>query len=271
MAENKLRKNRSKVIAIDLGGTLLRAAIVKNGKISNYIKKQTSKQQNELLKEISDVLRNFLDKEKNIKAICLGSPGPLDSEKGIIKNPPNLPFRNFNLKRYLEKKFKKRVEIENDANCVAIAEKKFGLGKNKKNFIVLTLGTGIGGGIIIDKKLYVGKNYGGELGQIILDNSKTMEYLWKQKKQDVKNLIKQKNRKQVEKTSEYLGQGIASLINIFDPEIVILSGGVKETGKVFLSKIKKYVKRYQKIPRNTEVRWTKLNHSGLLGASLLAE
>ena len=90
-----------------------------------------------------------------------GEPGPL--ENGIIKNPPNLPLRNFNLKKELEKRFHKKVVIENDVHCVALAEAK--LGCKKKNFVVLAFGTGIGGGIIIEGKLYTGQGYAGELGQ----------------------------------------------------------------------------------------------------------
>ena len=73
----------------------------------------------------------------------------------------------------------------------------------------------------------------------------------------------------LEQTSLYLGQGIASLINIFDPEIVILSGGIKETGQVFLNMIKKQVKKYVALPKTTPIEWTKLKHPGILGAGLL--
>jgi len=140
----------SKVIAIDLGGTNLRVALVKDNKILKYIKKKTPKNKNDLLKEMVDSIFSLMTED--VKAIGVGSPGPL--KNGIIQNPPNLPFRNFNLKKYLELQFKKRVVIENDAKCVAIAEAN--LGCRKKNFIILTLGTGIGGGIIINGKLYKG-------------------------------------------------------------------------------------------------------------------
>ena len=67
----------------------------------------------------------------------------------------------------------------------------------------------------------------------------------------------------------HMGQGIGSLINVFDPEIVILAGGVRETGSVFLNMIKKEAKKYSVLPRTTPIQWSKLNHPGTLGASLL--
>jgi len=250
------------IIAIDLGGTYLRTAIVKSNKISKYTKKKTPDNKNQLLKELANSISSLMN--KNIKAIGIASPGPL--ENGIIKNPPNLSLKNFNLKKFLQNKFKKRVEIENDANCVALAEAKFGC--KKKNFIILTLGTGVGGGVIINGELYTGNGMGGELGQIILDNGKSMESLWKQKRKLVKDLLK-KDKKTLEKISKYLGQGIASLINIFDPEVVILMGGAREAGQVFLNMIKKHTKKHVLLPRVPDIKWSKLKHPGILGASLL--
>ncbi len=253
----------SKVIAIDLGGTNLRAALVKDNKILKYIKKKTPKNKNDLLREMVDSIFCLMDKD--VRAIGIGSPGPL--KNGIIQNPPNLPFRNFNLKKYLEMQFKKRVVIENDAKCVAIAEAN--LGCRKKNFIILTLGTGIGGGIIINHKLYKGEGNAGELGHIILDNGKYFESLWKEKGKQIKELFENNEKQKLQIVSKYLGQGIASLINVFDPEVVIIAGGVKETGNKFLNMIRKEVKKYQIIPRNVEIKFSKLEHPGILGASLL--
>ena len=104
----------------------------------------------DLLKLMCDSISELFDKD--VKGIGIASPGPLDAKTGIIKNTPNLPFKNFNRKRHIEKKFSVPVKIANDADCVAIAELK--LGCKKKNFIIFTIGTGIGGGVIIDGKLY---------------------------------------------------------------------------------------------------------------------
>jgi len=265
-----------KIIAVDLGGTNLRVALVQNNKILKYIKKATPKEKNSLIKEMEDSISKLITKD--VVGIGVGSPGPL--ENGIIKNPPNIPLHNFNLKKHLEKRFKKKVVVENDAHCVAIAESRLGCRKN--NFIILTLGTGIGGGIIINKQLYLGKSCGGELGHIVLDNGKFFETLWKDsremikksfgKEMMVKELIKMNNKESnliLDYLVKYLGQGIGSLINVFDPEIVVLNGGIKETGEYFLSKIKKETQKYTIMPHATPIIWTKIEHPGILGASLL--
>lgn len=272
MGENK------EIIAIDLGGTNLRVALVKNNKIIKYLKKKTPKTKEKLLKVLYSNISALMN--KNVKAIGMASPGPL--KDGVIRNPPNLPFKNFNFKKALTKKFKLPVEIENDANCVALAESKLGYKKN--NFFILTLGTGIGGGIIIDDKIYSGKGYAGELGHIVLEEGKYFEDLWQEDREEIKKtfgsylLIKElieinnkKSKKILEKIANHLGQGIASLINVLDPEVVVLSGGIKETGNKFLKKIKKQSRKYILSKTKTEIKWTKLEHPGILGASLLVK
>lgn len=256
----------TKVIAVDLGGTNLRVALLKDNQILKYIKKKTPKNKDNLLKELCDSISRLITDD--VKGIGVGSPGPL--AEGIIKNPPNLPFKNFNLRKFLQNKFRKRVVIENDAKCVALAETK--LGCKKKNFIILTLGTGIGGGIIINGSLYKGKNgYAGELGHIILDSKKDFESLWKERGKQVKELFENKDKKKLEMVSMYLGQGIASLINIFDPEVVIIAGGIRENGNKFLGMIKKQARKYISIPYIPEIKFSKLEHPGILGASLLVK
>jgi len=267
---------KGKVIAIDLGGTYLRTALVKGNKILKYNKRRTPKQKNKLLIALFDSISGLMSKD--VRGIGIASPGPL--ENGVIKNPPNLSLKNFDLKERVRKIFNKRVEVENDANCVALAESK--LGCKKKNFIVLTLGTGVGGGIILNGELYRGEGMGGEPGHMILDNGKDLETLWKEHRRLskkyfrrtllIKDLLKKKDRRArriAEKTAITLGQGIGSLINIFDPEIIILSGGIKETGNKFLDMIKKQAGKYVIIPRAPKIEWTKLDHPGILGASLL--
>jgi glucokinase len=266
----------TKKIGVDLGGTNLRVALIQNNKVLKYLKKSTPKNGKELFNLLC-VLIKSLD-SKDVKGIGVASPGPL--KDGVIKNPPNLPLKNFNLKAELRKKFKKKVEINNDANCVALAESKIGC--KKKNFIVLTLGTGIGGGIVINGEIYRGNGYAGELGHIILEDGDYFEDLWQNARnmtkkhmgEDllIKDLLKINNKKCkmiLNTTAVVLGKGIGSLINVFDPDIVILKGGLRETGSKFLNMVKKEVKNYQLIPRKIDIEWSKLSHPGTLGASLL--
>jgi glucokinase len=264
------------IIAVDLGGTHLRTALVRNNQVVKYIRKDTPKEKKALVREIVWSISQLMNKD--IVGIGVASPGPL--KNGVILNPPNLPLRYFNLKRFLIKIFSVPVEIENDPKCVAIAESK--LGCKKKHFFILTLGTGIGGGVIINNDLYIGSDYGAELGGIILDDGRELEDLWKDhrrlaekyfgKVMLMNDLFKMKDpraKQIIEDATKYLGQGIASLINVFDPEVVILAGGVKETGRKFLRMVKKNTYPYVRFPKKIKIRWTKLDHPGTLGASLL--
>lgn len=266
----------NKIIGVDLGGTNLRVGLIKNNKIIKYIKTKTPKTSKEIVNVLIDLIEQV--NSKDVKGIGISSPGPL--KDGIIKNPPNLAFKNFDLKKVLRKKFKKRIEIENDASCVSIAESN--LGCKKKNFLVLTFGTGVGGGIFINGKPYHGQGYAGELGHIILDNNKFFETHWQEKiklsrkyfgnRLLIKDLLKIKDKKAkkcIEDIVKYVGQGIGSLVNVFDPEIVILAGGIMETGDIFLNMIKKEAKKYIVLPKQIEIKWSELKHPGVLGASLL--
>ncbi len=271
----------NKVIAVDLGGTNLRVAYLEKGKIVMYFSLKTPKTKNKIINELIKIIEDILSVYPDVKKIGIGCPGPLLN--GIILNPPNLPFRNFNIKKVVQKKFKKiKVVVENDANCVALAESK--LGCKKSNFIVLTIGTGIGGGIIINNQIYNGAGMAGELGHMILDNNNDFESLcaWKGVSQITKKEFKKevliselfkinnfKSRRTLERITKYLGQGIGSLINIFDPEVVILAGGVSENGTKLLNMIKKQTYKYVVFPKKTEINWSKLEKPGIIGASLL--
>ncbi|MDP2925958.1 MAG: ROK family protein [Nanoarchaeota archaeon] len=268
----------NKVIAVDLGGTNLRVSLVKGNKIIRYIKNNTPKTHDELLKILDDSISILISKD--VKGIGVGSPGPL--ENGIIKNPPNLPFKNFNLKKHLQNKFKKKVYIENDAYCVGLSEAKFGV--KKKNFIVITFGTGIGGGIIINRKLYLGRNFAGELGHIVVKDGKFFESLWQDTRRNIKetfgkevfiaDLMKMADKRALDILDEmydYIGMGIGSLINVFDPEIIVINGGFKEAGEPLLNKIKEAIKKYSILPHDTPIEFSKLEHPGTMGASLLVK
>jgi len=276
----KPRGKITKIIAIDMGGTNLRIAIVENRKVLRYLKEKTPKTSSGIKTKLMALIKNYMSDE--IKGIAVASPGPL--KDGVIKNPPNLPLRNYNLKKELEKRFKIPVVVKNDADCVAFAELK--LGCKKKNFILLTLGTGIGGGIIINGQLYRGEGYAGELGHIILDHGEDFEELAASKRlkevtteafgkpklfYELMRMKSPKAKKILNKFTDYYGQGIASLVHCFDPEEIILAGGVKECGDRFLGMIKKHSQKYFHLPKKTPINWSKLKHPGILGASLYLE
>ena len=239
------------VIDVDIGGTHIRFACIKNNKIFDFIKKETPKNKKDILEEIAGYIKKSIN--KNTKAIGISCAGII--KNNVITNSPNLPLKNVNIKKYLQQKFKKRFEIENDANCAALAESKFGI--KKKNFFVITLGTGVGGGIISNKELYKGKSGAGEFGEIIINQRKGLEYHYK------------KSKNQKEKLADILGQGIARLISVLDPEEIVLAGGMKNLGKPFLNNIKKEIGKYIQKNRIPKIMWSKIKHPSLIGASLL--
>lgn len=276
----KARRGATKIISVDLGGTYLRIAVVEKRKVIEYWKEKTPKTSWGIKSRLFELVDGFMSNK--IRGIAVASPGPLKG--GTIMNPPNLPLRNYNLKDALQKKFKVPVVVKNDADCVAFAELKMGC--KRKNFILLTLGTGIGGGIIMNGQLYRGEGYAGELGHIILDRGEDFEQLASSKRlaevtikafgksKMFSELMKMKDPKAkriLNEFTEYYGQGIASLIHCFDPEAVILAGGVKETGERFLNMIRKHSKKYFHLPKKTPIHWSKLKHPGILGASLYFE
>ncbi len=274
-----MNKRGKEIIAVDLGGTNLRVGIVKGGRIFRFVKKPTPKSKEGILKIMTSLINELI--KKDVKGIGIACPGPL--KNGVIINPPNIPFRNFNIKDYFEKKFKIKVEVENDAKCVALSESVFGFGKEKKNFFVLTLGTGIGGGVFINGELYNKKDIGCELGSIYISDKKFEELVggkWifeiTKKKigremnvSEIMELKSDKAKNILNLITDNLAKGIGSLINVFNPEIVILSGGMRQAGEKFLDIIRKKVKKYVVLPSEYEIVWSKLEEPGLLGAGLL--
>ncbi|MEM3074818.1 MAG: ROK family protein [Candidatus Pacearchaeota archaeon] len=268
----------NKVIALDIGGTNLRAAIVKKNKIFNLLKLKTPKLERIFLNEIWLLIEKLINNE--IKEIGISIPGPV--KNGVVLNPPNIPLNNFNLKKYINKRFRVRVEVENDAKCVALAE--FYLGLKKRNFFVLTLGTGIGGGAIIDGKLFNRNDIGAEFGYVFIEKNKTLEELVGMKffsekiKKELGSFysfdelirMKTKNAKKlVDDFCTNLGRGIGSLINVFNPEIIILAGGVSKSGEEFIKKVNEETEKYVLLPKKYKIVATKLYEPGILGASLL--
>lgn len=164
------------VLGIDIGGTSIKGAVINDkGKILDRFSLSVNKADSpeftigKLCNDINDIISNNKYQEP-ISGIGIGTPGIIDHEKGVILSSPNLPtWSMFNLKEFISKKTKLPVEINNDANAAALGESTFGSGKNYNNVIMLTLGTGVGSGIIIDKKVYDGNQHqGAEIGHMVI-------------------------------------------------------------------------------------------------------
>jgi len=162
-------------IGVDLGGTFIKIGIVnEKGKIVKKVEIESKAMEGpkEVVKQLSRGVKLVLSNNKyKIEGIGIGSPGLVNAKKGIVENPPNFPgWDRVNLKKTIQKEFALITEIENDANAAAVGELIYGSGKKLKSFIMVTLGTGVGGGIIFNRKVYRGDSgAAGEIGHVTID------------------------------------------------------------------------------------------------------
>ncbi len=280
------------VVGVDIGGTTIKSALLSSkGSIikRHELRTEAKKGAKEIIKRIFSSIEEV--KEKNILGIGIGSPGPMDYREGIITNPVNLPFKNTPLKKIVEKKFKVPVFLDNDANCFALAEALFGQGKSCNNVVGITLGTGFGGGLVINKKLYYGKGNAAELGHMSIkyDGLKSKskntgsieEYVssrgiknifdGKTEPKSIQNLALNGNKKALEtykKIGYYLGIALANITYAFDPDIIIIGGKIANSWPFFHKPMQKELeKRYFAKP--PKVVKSNLKDAGILGAAAL--
>ena len=166
---------RDQIIAVDLGGTQSRAALCDaDGKILKLPFKQPANAEGgveAVYQSVVDSIRQVVSDFTCVQGIGLGAPGPLDPWNGIILQAPNLAgMINFPMKARLEKDFGVPAFIGNDANLAALGEHRYGAGRGTAHMIYMTISTGIGGGIIVDNKLFLGwRGFAGEVGHQTID------------------------------------------------------------------------------------------------------
>jgi glucokinase len=167
------------VVSVDMGGTKVLAAVLnsKEGIIAR-IKKPTNpnSSKSEHIEKLASIVKNVINeagiKKNYIKAVCLGVPGSVNPNTGVIGLAPNLGLKDFNIKEKLQEKISIPVLVENDVNLGALGIKNFGVGKKATNLLAVFVGTGIGGGLILNKKIYRGSNYvAGEIGHVLVDKN----------------------------------------------------------------------------------------------------
>lgn len=305
-------------IGIDLGGTNIAAGIVnKDGKIIKSDSRPTLAERPyaEIVKDMAELCFKLLEDEgmnvSDIEGIGIGSPGTIDSANGVVVYSNNIKWDNVPLADELRKYIDVPVQVENDANAAAYGEYIIN-GNNAKSFVAITLGTGVGGGVVINNGIYRGFNgAGGELGHITLVHNGEPctcgnDGCW-EAYASVTALIRQTKRaidanpdsllaKEAEKEGkvsgrtsfnaakagdevaaevvrqyiEYVADGITSIINIFQPEVLVIGGGISKEGDKLLLPIKEYAKKhsYCKAVEQTEIKIaTLMNDAGIIGAA----
>ncbi|MCB2288058.1 ROK family protein [Clostridium algidicarnis] len=273
-------------IGIDLGGTKI-AGVITDLK-GNIIKENIIKTMAEygdkaivlrIINLIEDLIISSGKTLEDIRAVGIGSPGPLDPKRGIIITTPNLPFENFDIITPIKEKFNVPVFLDNDANVAVIGEYTLGAGKNTKNMVYITVSTGIGGGAIINGKIYRGNTFNAlEIGHMTLlpdgpkcncgnygcfealasgtaISKRAEEAVESGRDTSLLNYFKitsyevfkeaekgdSVSRHIIDSSLEYLGIGIANIITLFDPEVIILGGGVMKAGQIIFDRIKEVV------------------------------
>lgn len=310
-------------LGIDLGGTNIVAGIVdEDYKIIATAKRKTNcpRPAEEIADDMAAVALEAIDhaglKKEDIESAGVGSPGAIDPVGGIVTYANNLGFLGVPLASMLKERTGIDFYLENDANAAAYGEFLAGAGKGTKDFIMITLGTGVGGGVIIDGKICAGANYAGaELGHVVIEMNGEMcscgrQGCWEAYasataliRQTKQAMIKYPNtvmwdiaggdinavngitafdamrrgdeagRQVVEKYVYYIAVGVANNINIFQPEVLCIGGGISKEGDNLIVPIKKYVEgdNYARnLKQKTVIKTAELgNDAGIIGAAYL--
>lgn len=310
-------------IGIDLGGTNIAVGVVNDDcKIIGEGKRKTNAPRpaeaicDDITAATFDAIKNANISIDDVECVGIGAPGSINPKTGVIGFSNNLGFNNVAIVELLEKRIGKKVYIDNDANAAALGEMIAGAGKGTENFVAITLGTGVGGGTIINGKMLLGSNFaGGELGHTVIVHNGAqcscgrkgcfeayasatgLIRLTKEKMADSKNskmwdivngnidavngrtafdamrLGDEAGTEVVDTYCDYLACGITNIINVFQPEVLCIGGGVSKEGDNLLNRINKVVvpERFSKnIERQTEIKTAVLgNDAGIIGAAML--
>lgn len=272
---------------VDIGGTTVKLGLfTTDGEIVDKweIKTRTENQGEAVLPDIAEALKEKLEEKKidrdEVEGIGVGVPAPVNTE-GVVQNTANLGWGYKEVKREMEELSGMRAEIGNDANVAALGEMWLGAGKGRKNIVMVTLGTGVGGGIIIDGKPLVGAHgAGGEIGHLCVNYEETdhcgcgntgclEQYASatgitrlaniRLAKDDAKSVLREQEvsaktvfdavkagyavaKEIAEEFGKYLGHAMANLAAVADPSAIVIGGGVSKAGEVLIEYVEKNFK-----------------------------
>ncbi|HUC34189.1 MAG TPA: ROK family protein [Gaiellaceae bacterium] len=305
-----------RVIALDLGGTKLLSGVVDDqGVVEKRVVAATDVSSEEaVLLQVEEAVQKLL--EDDIGAIGIGIPSTIDQRRGEAIDSVNIPLSDVPLRDRLHERFDVPVAIENDANAAALAEQRHGAGRGSRQMVMLTLGTGVGGGLILDGELYRGAiGAAAELGHITLDlhgppcqgncpgrghleamasgtaaNGYAREAAERNPKGDLGQAAAEGKmvdarlavelaargpgdaRDVLDHVGFHLGVGIASFVNIFNPELVVIGGGFSRAGDLLFEPARRVVAERALSPARDEVKIVPALlgvEAGLIGAGLV--
>jgi glucokinase len=289
----------NRVIGVDLGGTKILAGLVdaEANVLQRRERETPTDSQDALLAELETAIAEPF--EEGVEAIGIGIPSRIDRSTGLVQGSVNIPLDDLDLRARLQERFGVAVALENDANVAALAEHRLGAGRGSQTMVMLTLGTGCGGGVVIDGRLYRGWAEFGHMviqedglpcqgtctGRGHLEPYVTGVAATKLAQEafgpdaDAHRLVRladegdARAREILAGIGRHLGAGIATLVNIFAPELVVIGGGFAAAGDFILEPAREVV-RYQALePISETVRIVPAElgtTAGLVGAGLLA-
>jgi predicted NBD/HSP70 family sugar kinase len=243
------------ILGIDIGGTKIAYALVDNYYKTSAVKILPTPQKN-LLAKIEEIIQAH---KPDISGVGIGVPGRV-IKNSVVKNLPNIEnFKPINLQNYLQKKIHLPIWVENDARAFTLAESILGAGKNFSTVVGITLGTGIGGGIVTNKKLIQGlQGLAGEFGHFIMPDGSYFEHF-------IRKYGPYKNFHQAKK---YLALLVNFVIRSVDPDCIIIGGGWKNviTSEKSLKALLPATKGGEKAV--TKIKKARCSNAGIIGATL---
>ena len=238
---------------IDLGGTQVRVALARSdGQLVASVKTKTASVATP--EAMVDWAASEIDRHRGrekVRSITIAAPGPIDVKRGVLVNPPNLPWQNVPLAAMLGRVTGAKVQLANDADMAGLGEFHHGAGRGTRNMVYITWSTGVGGGLIIDGKLHRGGHgTAGEVGHMIIDPNGPLDSCGQRGCLEAfiggKNIARETGhsaaelfaaaargdreaRMIVERAARYMGIALISLTNVIDPEMFVIGGGVSRS------------------------------------------
>jgi glucokinase len=289
------------VIGVDVGGTKILAGVVgRDGAVVTHREHPTPRESEaELLDGLEAAVRELLD--ESVGAVGFGIPSRIDQRAGVALGSVNIPLVEVPFRDVMRERLGLPVEIDNDANAAAIAEWRVGAGRGTTDMIMLTLGTGVGGGLILAGRPYRGSiGAGAELGHLVIVHDGALcgcgghghleSYVSGKAADEVAReafgpaadahrlvrLANEGDQKAIDLLTEIgrkLGSGLGSLVNAFDPELIVVGGGFAAAGELLFGPAREVMKREALKPMHDPVRVVRAElgtSAGMIGAAMVA-
>ncbi len=298
------------VIGVDVGGTNIKLGLVHpDGHViarNHFATKPFASSKIKLITALAHHIKAILNAQgivkKDIAGIGIGLPGLIDHAKGVVRFLPNIPgWRNVPLKSILEKKTGFPVTIDNDVKLITLAEWQFGAGRGEENLICITLGTGVGSGLILNNALYRGEaNAAGELGHVPLNEEgphcncggqacfesyvgNRRLYALADKMMNASGMTTEKMFALADKgdkralafwkaAATHIGHGLVGVVNLLNPRLIIIGGGVANNEKYLFKTIQAVIKKRAMHVQGGMVRIKRAkfgDDAGIIGAQVL--